>query len=90
MSRFGAASFRARSCALSGSPVHAHALSPAAAVDAMKTNEWLVANNNVTGYYRVNYDQDNWERLLQTLSSSHQVRRRARTPDAGRRPRAAG
>lgn len=40
----------------------------------MRTNEWLVANHNVTGYYRVNYDQANWEKLLDTLGTSHEVR----------------
>uniref|UniRef100_A0A672YB70 Aminopeptidase n=1 Tax=Sphaeramia orbicularis TaxID=375764 RepID=A0A672YB70_9TELE len=27
-------------------------------------NEWLVANINMKGFYRVNYDSENWERLL--------------------------
>lgn len=35
--------------------------------------EWLVANINMTGFYRVNYDPENWERLLAKLSSKHQV-----------------
>ncbi|XP_070763200.1 aminopeptidase Ey [Enoplosus armatus] len=34
---------------------------------------WVVANINVTGYYRVNYDPGNWERLLAQLNSGHQV-----------------
>uniref|UniRef100_A0A3Q3XDZ2 Aminopeptidase n=1 Tax=Mola mola TaxID=94237 RepID=A0A3Q3XDZ2_MOLML len=28
------------------------------------TDDWLVANINMTGYYRVNYDSENWKRLL--------------------------
>ena len=36
-------------------------------------NEWTLANVNVSGYYRVNYDPDNWERLLNQLSTDHQV-----------------
>ncbi|XP_046898582.1 aminopeptidase N-like [Hypomesus transpacificus] len=36
-------------------------------------NEWILANVNVSGYYRVNYDPDNWERLLNQLSTNHQV-----------------
>ncbi|KAJ8417589.1 hypothetical protein AAFF_G00224320 [Aldrovandia affinis] len=36
-------------------------------------NEWVLANINVTGYYRVNYDGANWERLVHQLSSDHQV-----------------
>ncbi|KAK1804645.1 hypothetical protein P4O66_020647, partial [Electrophorus voltai] len=41
----------------------------------MKTTapEWLIANFNVSGYYRVNYDQKNWDRLLDILMSSHEV-----------------
>ncbi|XP_069029800.1 aminopeptidase Ey-like [Embiotoca jacksoni] len=35
-------------------------------------SEWLVANINMTGFYRVNYDSENWERLLAKLSSKHQ------------------
>uniref|UniRef100_A0A672HEJ7 Aminopeptidase n=1 Tax=Salarias fasciatus TaxID=181472 RepID=A0A672HEJ7_SALFA len=34
---------------------------------------WLLANINVTGFYRVNYDLGNWERLLAQLSTDHQV-----------------
>uniref|UniRef100_A0A667XA10 Aminopeptidase n=1 Tax=Myripristis murdjan TaxID=586833 RepID=A0A667XA10_9TELE len=33
---------------------------------------WLLANINMTGFYRVNYDSENWERLLTKLSSQHQ------------------
>ncbi|KAJ8344161.1 hypothetical protein SKAU_G00314900 [Synaphobranchus kaupii] len=35
--------------------------------------DWVLANINVTGYYRVNYDLDNWNRLLVQLDSNHQV-----------------
>lgn len=34
---------------------------------------WVLANLNVTGYYRVNYDLGNWERLFVQLNSDHQV-----------------
>ncbi|KAG9489176.1 hypothetical protein GDO78_005267 [Eleutherodactylus coqui] len=36
-------------------------------------NDWLLANINVTGYYRVNYDDRNWDRLLQQLENNHTV-----------------
>ncbi|XP_036399366.1 aminopeptidase N-like [Megalops cyprinoides] len=41
----------------------------------MKTTgaDWVLANLNVSGYYRVNYDIANWERLLNQLSVNHQV-----------------
>lgn len=39
----------------------------------MSTDEWLVANINMTGFYRVNYDSGNWDRLLATLNDNHQV-----------------
>ncbi|KAG8575331.1 hypothetical protein GDO81_009524 [Engystomops pustulosus] len=31
-------------------------------------SNWLLANINVTGYYRVNYDDGNWDRLLEQLN----------------------
>ncbi|XP_054475304.1 aminopeptidase N-like [Anoplopoma fimbria] len=35
--------------------------------------DWLLANTNVTGYFRVNYDLDNWNRLLSLLNTNHQA-----------------
>uniref|UniRef100_A0A8P4JVL2 Aminopeptidase n=1 Tax=Dicentrarchus labrax TaxID=13489 RepID=A0A8P4JVL2_DICLA len=42
-------------------------------IDEMKVSgsDWVLANINVVGYYRVNYDQGNWERLLGVLSTNH-------------------
>ncbi|MCI4383273.1 hypothetical protein PGIGA_G00024610 [Pangasianodon gigas] len=34
--------------------------------------EWVLANLNVSGYYRVNYDIENWKRLLDQLTTNHQ------------------
>ncbi|KAK7892008.1 hypothetical protein WMY93_023971 [Mugilogobius chulae] len=44
-------------------------------VDQMKVtgNDWVLANLNVVGYYRVNYDQNNWEKLLNALSNNHRA-----------------
>ncbi|XP_048887459.1 aminopeptidase N-like [Brienomyrus brachyistius] len=36
-------------------------------------NEWILANVNCTGFYRVNYDPDNWDRLLQQLGTDHHM-----------------
>ncbi|XP_075887548.1 aminopeptidase Ey-like [Nelusetta ayraudi] len=38
----------------------------------VSADEWLVANINMTGFYRVNYDSGNWDRLLATLNANHQ------------------
>ncbi|KAK1887476.1 Aminopeptidase N [Dissostichus eleginoides] len=43
-------------------------------VNEMKTSgpsDWVLANLNVLGYYRVNYDQGNWDRLLNALRTNH-------------------
>ncbi|XP_032650172.1 aminopeptidase N [Chelonoidis abingdonii] len=37
------------------------------------TPNWLLLNINVTGYFRVNYDQDNWNKLLTQLNTDHQA-----------------
>ncbi|XP_062868491.1 aminopeptidase N [Trichomycterus rosablanca] len=39
----------------------------------VSTGEWVLANLNVSGYYRVNYDPENWNQLLNQLNSNHQV-----------------
>ncbi|XP_066503401.1 aminopeptidase N-like [Hoplias malabaricus] len=42
--------------------------------EPMKTNsEWVLANVNVSGFYRVNYDSINWQRLLSQLATAHSV-----------------
>uniref|UniRef100_A0A672FXS4 Aminopeptidase n=1 Tax=Salarias fasciatus TaxID=181472 RepID=A0A672FXS4_SALFA len=38
------------------------------------TNDWLVANIDMEGFYRVNYDLPNWERLIKKLDSTPQVK----------------
>ncbi|XP_017779614.1 PREDICTED: aminopeptidase N-like [Nicrophorus vespilloides] len=32
-----------------------------------KATDWLILNKNVTGYYRVNYDEENWRLLTEQL-----------------------
>ncbi|NWI49055.1 AMPN Aminopeptidase, partial [Calyptomena viridis] len=34
---------------------------------------WLLLNLNVSGYFRVNYNQENWDQLLSQLSTNHEV-----------------
>uniref|UniRef100_A0A8C8HKQ2 Aminopeptidase n=1 Tax=Oncorhynchus tshawytscha TaxID=74940 RepID=A0A8C8HKQ2_ONCTS len=46
---------------------------PSALNNKLTSGHWVLANINVTGYYRVNYDLGNWERLLFQLSTNHQV-----------------
>lgn len=36
-------------------------------------DDWLLANINMKGFFRVNYDSENWERLLKKLESGHEV-----------------
>ncbi|XP_029010285.1 alanyl (membrane) aminopeptidase b, tandem duplicate 1 isoform X2 [Betta splendens] len=57
-----------------------------ATIETMKASgaEWVLANYNLVGYYRVNYDQGNWDRLLNTLGINHtliQVINRAQLVD---------
>ncbi|XP_028439977.1 aminopeptidase N isoform X1 [Perca flavescens] len=44
-------------------------------IDAMKASgtEWVLANLNVVGYYRVNYDEGNWNKLLNCLMADHKL-----------------
>ncbi|XP_026786092.3 aminopeptidase N [Pangasianodon hypophthalmus] len=37
-----------------------------------RKEDWVLANLNVSGYYRVNYDIENWKRLLDQLTTNHQ------------------
>ncbi|XP_076848307.1 alanyl (membrane) aminopeptidase-like b [Brachyhypopomus gauderio] len=39
----------------------------------VKGDEWLLANLNCTGYYRVNYDEENWYKLIHQLETDHSV-----------------
>ncbi|KAM9366568.1 aminopeptidase N-like [Symphorus nematophorus] len=35
--------------------------------------DWVLANTNVSGYFRVNYDLGNWDRLVSLLNTNHQA-----------------
>lgn len=43
-------------------------------VGQMDDSTWLLGNINQTGYFRVNYDLQNWKLLIQQLHTSPQVR----------------
>ncbi|NWY04920.1 AMPN Aminopeptidase, partial [Nothoprocta ornata] len=42
------------------------------AVFQVSSPNWLLLNLNVSGYFRVNYNQENWDQLLNQLSTDHQ------------------
>ncbi|XP_024138443.1 thyrotropin-releasing hormone-degrading ectoenzyme isoform X1 [Oryzias melastigma] len=42
-------------------------------IGQMDDNTWLLGNINQTGYFRVNYDLQNWKLLIQQLHSSPQI-----------------
>ena len=35
--------------------------------------KWIKANHKQFGYYRVNYDRQNWEKLAEVLKDNHEV-----------------
>ncbi|NXB74662.1 AMPN Aminopeptidase, partial [Donacobius atricapilla] len=39
----------------------------------LNSSNWLLLNLNVTGYFRVNYNQENWDQLLNQLGTNHKV-----------------
>ncbi|NXD31046.1 AMPN Aminopeptidase, partial [Spelaeornis formosus] len=39
----------------------------------LNSPNWLLLNLNVTGYFRVNYNEENWDQLLQQLLTDHEV-----------------
>lgn len=42
-------------------------------IGQMHDNTWLLGNINQTGYFRVNYDLQNWKLLIQQLHNNPQV-----------------
>lgn len=36
--------------------------------------DWIILNVNVTGYYRINYDQLHWRRLAKVLERDPKVK----------------
>ncbi|CAG12385.1 unnamed protein product, partial [Tetraodon nigroviridis] len=42
-------------------------------IGEMDDNTWLLGNINQTGYFRVNYDLQNWKLLIQQLHDNHEI-----------------
>lgn len=40
---------------------------------SVRTSDWIIANTNQYGVYRVNYTQDNWNKLINQLKQNHSV-----------------
>lgn len=38
-----------------------------------ENEDWILANANCVGYYRVNYNPENWKRLLDQLETDQEV-----------------
>lgn len=36
-------------------------------------SDWILANIDQQGYFRVNYDEDNWRKLISQLNTDHRV-----------------
>ncbi|XP_071569022.1 aminopeptidase N [Temnothorax nylanderi] len=40
-------------------------------IGSVEPNSWVIFNNQQVGYYRVNYDEDNWKMLIRYLKSNN-------------------
>ncbi|XP_011860075.1 PREDICTED: puromycin-sensitive aminopeptidase-like protein isoform X2 [Vollenhovia emeryi] len=40
-------------------------------IEGVDINDWIIVNKHVTGYYRVNYDTNNWKRIAAFLNSEN-------------------
>ena len=41
--------------------------------DGTPANAWIKVNAGQSGFYRVNYDVDNWDKLIRQLNTNHKV-----------------
>lgn len=42
-------------------------------INLNSTDDWLIGNLQHAGFYRVNYDQENWIRLINQLETNHTI-----------------
>ena len=40
----------------------------------VNANDWIIGNLKQNGYYRVNYENGNWDKLIEQLNNDHTVR----------------
>lgn len=40
----------------------------------VEASDWILGNVQVLGYYRMNYDLDNWNKLIGQLKANHEVK----------------
>ncbi|XP_039304905.1 aminopeptidase Q-like [Solenopsis invicta] len=40
-------------------------------IEGVNTNDWIIVNKNLTGFYRVNYDATNWQRIATFLNTDN-------------------
>ncbi|XP_011638527.1 aminopeptidase N-like [Pogonomyrmex barbatus] len=40
-------------------------------IEGVDTNDWIIVNKHLTGFYRVNYDDTNWKRIAAFLNSDN-------------------
>ncbi|XP_024878008.1 aminopeptidase N-like [Temnothorax curvispinosus] len=40
-------------------------------IEGIDTNDWIIVNKHLTGFYRVNYDINNWKRIAAFLNSDN-------------------
>ena len=41
----------------------------------IEASDWILGNVQELGYYRMNYDLDNWRKLIGQLKANHEVRK---------------
>lgn len=62
------------SLTLSSSIIWFHQSQMSVTIDRnIQSNEWLLANPNLLGFFRTNYDARNWKMIIEQLNSNHEA-----------------